>query len=73
MVRITSAIMAVLPALAGNTVKAAVKDACDGLKAVIHWKWGKSAPISKAIAAILAAFGRPTVYLHTDLLTFQLR
>jgi hypothetical protein len=49
---ITAAIMAVLPALAGDTVKAAVKDAYDGPKAVIRWKWGESAPISKAIAAI---------------------
>jgi hypothetical protein len=49
---ITTAIMAVLPALAGDTVKAAVKDAYDGLKAVIRRKWGESAPISKAIAAI---------------------
>lgn len=49
---ITAAIMAVLPALAGDTVKAAVKDAYDGLKAVIRRKWGESAPISKAIAAI---------------------
>jgi hypothetical protein len=49
---ITAAIIAVLPALAGDTVKAAVKDAYDGLKAVISRKWGESAPISKAIAAI---------------------
>src|SRR5438128_1797950 len=49
---ITAAIMAVLPALAGDTVKAAVKDAYDGLKAVIRRKWGESAPISKVIAAI---------------------
>ena len=49
---ITAAIMAVLPALAGDTVKAAVKDAYDGLKTVIRRKWGESAPISKAIAAI---------------------
>src|ERR1700750_1202904 len=44
--------MAALPALAGDTVKAAVKDAYNGLKAVIRRKWGESAPISKAIAAI---------------------
>ncbi len=45
---ITTAIMAVLPALAS----AAVKDAYDGLKAVIRRKWGESAPITKAITAI---------------------
>ena len=33
---ITAAMMAVLPALAGDTVKAAVQDAYDGLKAVIR-------------------------------------
>ena len=49
---ITAAIMAVLPALAGDVVKAGVKDAYDGLKAVIRRKWGDAAPISKAIAAV---------------------
>ncbi len=49
---ITSAIMAVLPALASDVVKAGVKDAYDGLKAVIARKWGDTAPISKAIAAV---------------------
>ena len=49
---ITAAIMAVLPALASDVVKAGVKDAYDGLKAVIRRKWGDTAPISKAIAAV---------------------
>jgi hypothetical protein len=49
---ITAAILAVLPALASDVVKSGVKDAYDGLKAVIRRKWGDAAPISKAIAAI---------------------
>ena len=49
---ITAAIMAVLPALASDVVKVGVKDAYEGLKAVIRRKWGDSAPISKAISAI---------------------
>jgi hypothetical protein len=49
---ITAAIVAVLPALASDVVKAGVKDAYEGLKAVIRRKWGDAAPISKAIAAI---------------------
>jgi hypothetical protein len=49
---VTAAILAVLPALAGDMVKSGVKDAYEGLKAVIRRKWGESAPISKAITAI---------------------
>jgi len=49
---ITTAILAVLPALASDLVKSGVKDAYEGLKTVIHRKWGESAPISKAIAAV---------------------
>jgi hypothetical protein len=49
---ITAAILAVLPALAANTLQAGVKDAYEGLKAVIRHKWGDTAPISKAIAAV---------------------
>jgi hypothetical protein len=49
---ITAAILAVLPALAADTVKSGIKDAYDGLKAVIRRKWGDAAPISKAIAAV---------------------
>ena len=49
---ITAAILAVLPALATDVVKSGVKDAYEGLKAVIRRKWGETAPISKAIAAV---------------------
>src|SRR5712671_2674806 len=49
---ITAAILAVLPALASDVVKSGVKDAYEGLKAVIRRKWGDDAPISKAIAAV---------------------
>jgi hypothetical protein len=44
----------VIPALAADTFKAGVKDAYEGLKAVICRKWGETAPISKAIAAVEA-------------------
>jgi hypothetical protein len=49
---ITAAILAVAPAVAADTVKSAVKDAYEGLKAVIRRKWGNAAPISKAISAV---------------------
>jgi hypothetical protein len=49
---ITAAILAALPTLASDTVKSGVKDAYDGLKAVIRRKWGEAAPISKAISAL---------------------
>src|ERR1700674_4368246 len=49
---ITTAILAVLPALASDMVKSGVKDAYEGLKPVIRRKWGDAAPISKAIAAV---------------------
>jgi hypothetical protein len=49
---ITTAILAVLPSLASDVVKSSVKDAYEGLKAVIHRKWGDTAPISKAISAL---------------------
>jgi len=49
---ITAAILAVLPALASDVVKSGVKDAYDGLKAVIRRKWGEAAPVAKAIAAL---------------------
>ena len=39
-------------ALASETVKSAVKDAYDGLKAVIRRKWGETAPIAKAVTAL---------------------
>ncbi|REG49034.1 hypothetical protein B0G80_5357 [Paraburkholderia sp. BL6669N2] len=49
---ITAAIVAVLPALAANTVKSGVEDAYEGLKEVIRRKWGDANPISKAITAV---------------------
>ena len=49
---ITAAIMAVQALSENDTVKSLVKDAYDGLKAVIRRKWGDSAPISKAISAV---------------------
>ena len=49
---ITAAIIAVLPSLATDVVKSGIKDAYDGLKAVIRRKWGDAAPISKAISAV---------------------
>jgi hypothetical protein len=49
---ITMAILGVLPGLAANTIQTAVKDAYDGLKAVIRRKWGESAPIANAISAL---------------------
>ena len=49
---ITTAIMAALGVMGSEVIKSGVKDAYEGLKAVIRGKWGKSAPISKAIAAL---------------------
>jgi hypothetical protein len=49
---ITTAILAALPALASDMVTSGVKDAYEGLKAVIRRKWGEAAPISKAISAL---------------------
>jgi len=50
---ITTAIVAAVQALASSdVVKGAVKDAYEGLKAVISRKWGDAAPITKAITAI---------------------
>ena len=49
---ITAAIVAALPAMATDTVKSAVKDAYEGLRAVIQRKWGKDAPITKAVTAL---------------------
>jgi hypothetical protein len=49
---ITAAILAVLPALASDMVKSTVKDAYEGLKAVIRRKWGETSSISKAISAL---------------------
>jgi hypothetical protein len=49
---ITAAILGVLPTLASDMLESSVKDAYEGLKAVIRRKWGETAPISKAISAI---------------------
>jgi hypothetical protein len=49
---ISAAILAVLPGLASDVVKSGVKDAYEGLKAVIRRKWGDAAPIAKAITAM---------------------
>ena len=43
---------AIVTTLANETIKAGVKGAYDGLKAVIHRKWGETAPVSQAITAI---------------------
>jgi hypothetical protein len=49
---ITVAILAVLPTLASDMVQKAVKDAYEGLKAVIRHKWGESSAIPRAISAL---------------------
>lgn len=49
---ITAAILAALPALGTDVVKSAVKDAYDGLKAVIHRRWGASSPVGKAVTSL---------------------
>lgn len=46
---ITNAILAVLPGLASDTLTSAIKDAYNGLKAVIKRKWGENAHITKAL------------------------
>jgi disulfide oxidoreductase YuzD len=51
---ITTAIVATLPALASDMVKSTVKDAYDGLKAVIRRKWGEASPVAKAVDALEA-------------------
>jgi hypothetical protein len=51
---ITTAIIAVLPALASELVKSSVKDAYECLKAVIGRKFGKSSSIAKAVEALEA-------------------
>jgi hypothetical protein len=43
---------AVLGVIGSEVVKSSVKDAYEGLKAVIRRKWGEAAPISKAISAL---------------------
>jgi disulfide oxidoreductase YuzD len=48
---ITAAIMAVVPALASDVVKASVKDAYEGLKEIIRRKY---APVATAVEAVEA-------------------
>jgi Het-E N-terminal domain len=49
---ITTSILAALGVMGSEVIKSGVKDAYDGLKGVIHRKWGADAPISKAISAL---------------------
>jgi hypothetical protein len=49
---ITTTILAVLGVIGSEVVKSGVKDAYEGLKAVIRRKWGDTAPISKAISTL---------------------
>lgn len=51
---ITAAVLAVLPAIASDVAKDAVRDAYAALKAVIRRKWGDAAPLARAIDAIEA-------------------
>jgi hypothetical protein len=51
---ITTAILAVLPALASDLVKSSVKDAYAGLKAIIRRKWGDASPVAKSVDALEA-------------------
>jgi hypothetical protein len=49
---ITTTILAALGVMGSEVIKSGVKDAYESLKAVIRRRWGESAPISKAIAAL---------------------
>jgi hypothetical protein len=49
---ITTTILAALGVMGSEVIKSGVKDAYEGLKAVIRRKWGEGAPISKAISAL---------------------
>jgi hypothetical protein len=55
MAPLTTAIVAVLPALASDLVKSSVKDAYAGLKAIICRKWGDASPVAKAVDALEAS------------------
>jgi hypothetical protein len=46
---ITTAIVAALPAVASDLVKSSIKDAYEGLKAVIRRKWGEAAALAEAV------------------------
>ena len=53
---VTAAIVAALGALGSETAKASlkvvVKDAYDGLKEVIHRKWGADSAVAQSVAAV---------------------
>jgi len=49
---ITTTILAALGVIGSEVIKSGVKDAYEGLKAVIRRKWGEGASISKAIVAL---------------------
>ena len=51
---ITAAIVAALPALASELITSGLKDAYEGLKAVIWRKFGESSQVSKAVDALEA-------------------
>jgi hypothetical protein len=51
---ITTAIVAVLPALASGLVESGVKDAYEGLKDIIRRKWGDASPVAKSVDALEA-------------------
>jgi hypothetical protein len=52
---ITATILAALGVMGSEVIKSGVKDAYEGLKAVIRRKWGEGAAISKAIVALEGA------------------
>jgi disulfide oxidoreductase YuzD len=49
---VTDTILAASPALASDLVQSSVKDAYEGLKAVIQREWGDNAAVSHAITAV---------------------
>jgi disulfide oxidoreductase YuzD len=51
---ITTAVVAALPAIASGLVQSSVKDAYEGLKAVIRRKWGDASPVAKSVDALEA-------------------
>jgi hypothetical protein len=52
---ITTAIVATIPALASDLLKSPIKDAYEGLKAVIKRKWGDASPIAESVDALEAS------------------
>jgi hypothetical protein len=49
---ITTAIVAALPALGAELFKSSIKDAYEGLKAVIRQRWGNESRLAKSIEAL---------------------